>query len=123
MSEQETGVLSLATMDGGAVVEQFDDAIQRVLENIVDPNTKAKAVRTVTLKVKLVPADEERELLGVQAEVKTSMAPAAPLTGKAWVVHTRNGVVCVEDNPNQRKLFDEEEPAPLQVVHNQGGAE
>jgi uncharacterized protein YggL (DUF469 family) len=42
MSEEK---LSIATLQSGAVVEQIDEAISRVMENIIDPNTKAKAAR------------------------------------------------------------------------------
>lgn len=106
--------LSIATMKGGAVVEQFDEAIQRLLENIVDPNTKAKAGRTVTLKVTFSP-DEERELCGVVANVTTKMAPAAEIVGRCWVAHTRDGVVAAEHDPKQPGLF--QEPATVTPLH------
>jgi hypothetical protein len=109
--------MSLATLRAGAVVEQFDEALGRVLENVVDPNTKARAKRTITLKVTLLP-DEERELLTIEANVKTSMAPAAPINAKAWVAHTRNGLLAMEHDPKQPNLYDETEDnvQPLQAV-------
>ena len=118
MSEER---LSLATLKGGAAIEQFDEALQRVLENVVDPNTKATAKRIVTLKLTVVP-DEERELLGLTVSVKESMAPAVDLSSRAWIAHTRNGVVGVEHDPRQPGLFEEEEAdvRPLRAVRDGG---
>lgn len=115
--------MSVATMSGGAVVEQFDEAIQRVLENIVDPNTVAKAKRTVTLKVVLHP-DEERELCGFAASVQVGMAPAAAINGRAWLAQTRDGVVALEHDPKQRNFIREDEKAEVRPLHAvEGGAE
>jgi FixJ family two-component response regulator len=120
MSEIES--MSIVTMKGGSVVEQFNEALQRALENIVDPNTKAKAKRTVNLRLTILP-DEERELLGLVASVTTSMAPAAEIISRAWVAHTRDGVVAAEHDPRQPGLdFDKpKKPVPLKAVD--GGAE
>jgi hypothetical protein len=69
-----------------------------------------------------VPTDEERELLAISADVKTSMAPAAPITGKAWIAHTRDGVVCYEHDPAQRNfIHDQEVDEPVRLTAVQGG--
>ena len=98
--------MQLATMKQGAVAEQFNDALQRVLENVVDPNTKAEAVRAVTLKVTLKP-DEERDMMIIKASVTAKLASADELTSRAFIVHTREGVKAAEHDPNQGNLYDE----------------
>jgi hypothetical protein len=116
--------MSVATLKGGAVIEQVDEAIQRVLENVVDPNTKAKQTRTVTLKLTIAP-DEERELLGISATVQTKMAPPVEVIGRAWIAQTRDGIVAMEHDPKQPNLYDDEQTAdvtPLRAV-NDGGDE
>jgi len=50
--------VSLATLKGGAAIEVFDMALQRVLDNINDPNTKPSATREVTLKVTIKPSED-----------------------------------------------------------------
>ena len=56
--------LSLANLGGGAAVEKFDTELQKVLDNIADPNTVENAGREVTLKVKIKP--KERDYAKVQ---------------------------------------------------------
>lgn len=115
--------LSLATLKGGAAVEMVDEAIKRLLENVVDPNTDATSKRKVTLVISLVP-DKDREMLGVQLSVKMAMAPQATVNSVAYVAHTRDGVVAVEHDPKQPGLFPEEEQGEGATVHDikEGGA-
>lgn len=49
--------LSLVNLGGGAAVEMFDEALEKVLENILDPNTEAKTKRVITLKMTISPAE------------------------------------------------------------------
>lgn len=68
--EEPMGLLNLG---GGVAVEMFDQELQRVLDNIVDINTRADQVREISLKVKIKP-DEERMLgeITVECNSKTS---------------------------------------------------
>lgn len=115
--------ISIATLKNGSAVEQFDEALQRVLENVVDPNTKPKTKRSVTLKLTIAP-DEEREFLGLAISVKEGLAPAAEVTSRAWIAHTRDGIIGMEHDPKQPGLYEEEETdvTPLRAV-NDGGDE
>lgn len=47
MSERE--IVSLENIGRGAALERFDVELQKVLENVLDPNTKPTATRKVTL--------------------------------------------------------------------------
>jgi len=98
--------LSLATLKGGAAIEMVDAALQEILENIVDPNTNATAKRSVTLKLTLAP-DQERESMHVGMDVKSSFAPHETVGTIAFIAHTRDGIVAVENDPKQRQLFEE----------------
>jgi hypothetical protein len=69
--------ITLANLANGAAVEKFGIELQRVLDNIVDPNTKADAVREVILKVKIKPNDK-RELGAVSIETGVKLAGDAP---------------------------------------------
>ena len=54
-----TAILRLAN---GAMRNQFDRELRRVLENIQDPNTKAEAKRSITVKIEF--RDQSPVLVG-----------------------------------------------------------
>ena len=112
--------LSLATIKGGAAVEMVDLALAELLENIVDPNTSATAKRKVSLTLTLAP-DQERESMHVGIDVRSSFAPHEAIGTIAFIAHTRDGVVAVENDPKQRQLFEEERTGPV-VVDMKGEA-
>lgn len=66
--------LSLANLGQGAAIEKFDRELQKVLDNIQDPNTGATAKRSVTLTVSLKPNDD-REFADIDIAVKSTTAP------------------------------------------------
>jgi hypothetical protein len=64
--------LTLATIKNGALVEQFDRALSRVVDNIADINTTTQP-REITLIIKITPNDD-RTFLEVDGGVKTKIA-------------------------------------------------
>jgi hypothetical protein len=60
-------------MAAGAVEESVNLSISKVLDNIADKNTKATALREITLKIKLKPG-EDREDVTVVYEVSEKLA-------------------------------------------------
>ncbi len=99
--------ISLDTLKGGTAVELVNEAIQTVLENIVDPNTDAEAKRKVTLALIFSPA-KARDMLGLRIEVKTALASPVGHDATIFIAHTKDGVVALEHNPDQGQLFTEE---------------
>jgi len=73
---EKINVLELAR---GAIQEQIDNQMGRILENLMDPNTDTKTKRklTVTLEFKL---DENRETVDCAAQAKATLAPVKPIT-------------------------------------------
>ena len=69
--------LSLTNLGNGAVEEQFNHVLAKVLENIEDPNTDWKDKRAITLLVEFVP-DEERGQGKMVVSVKATLAPIKP---------------------------------------------
>lgn len=106
--------MKLETLKQGAVAEQFNNALDRVLENVVDPNTKGDAMRGITLKVTFKP-DEEREMIAIKATVTAKLASADEITGTAFIVHTRDGIKAAEHDPAQHN-FIHDEPVSLKGV-------
>lgn len=67
--------LTLASLFGGALQEKVNRALYKVAENILDPNTAAKAKRTVTIKLSLLPNEKDREDVLIHADVTYALAP------------------------------------------------
>jgi len=81
--------------------------LDKVLQNIGDPNTDAEATRTITLKIKIKP-DENRELAGVQIDAESKLAPHRPVGTSVFVGKKDGRVVAVENNPRQPGIFDDD---------------
>lgn len=64
--------LSLKTIKDGALVEQFDIALSRVVDNLADINTILRP-REITLVVKVTP-NADRTFLEIEGGVKTKLA-------------------------------------------------
>lgn len=58
---------SIMSMARGAFEERVDYEMDKVIQNILDPNTKATAKRKITLTIELTP-DDERRTIGVSVD-------------------------------------------------------
>lgn len=108
--------LTLLTVAGGSAVELFQQELDKVLENILDPNTHATAKRQVSLTVTIVPSDDARNTVGVAVECVSKLAPFKGSGGVAFVGRSRAGrAVAVAHNPRQGALpFDSPTAIPIQ---------
>lgn len=73
----DENAISLDNLAGGELKEQVNDALQRVIDNIADPNTNWKSKRKLSVTLSFS-ADERRNLADVTMEVKPTLAAAAP---------------------------------------------
>jgi len=63
--------ISIASLDGGAVIERADYQLQRAIEDIQDPNTAAETVREVVIKLRLKPSvDRTDAIVSIQTSAK-----------------------------------------------------
>lgn len=60
---------SILEMSMGAILERVDYEMGRVLDNIIDPNTKATAKRKITVNLELIPSSD-RKTITVQSTAK-----------------------------------------------------
>ena len=67
--------IDLSNLANGAVAERFNMELQKVLENIADPNTEAKKARKLTLTL-TIKADDQRDIAAVAIETKSTIVPA-----------------------------------------------
>lgn len=70
----ENGKINLETLAGGAFAERTKQAIQKVMENIADPNTEWKNKRKVTVEL-IFSAAEDREVIECDVVAKEKLAP------------------------------------------------
>lgn len=84
--EQQTRptAVSLNNIAKGSAVEIFDHNMKKVLENIKDPNTSAKAARSITLKVEFKPYPD-RNGAEISVSVASRMAPVSSVNSTVFV--------------------------------------
>jgi hypothetical protein len=81
-------MIDLSNFADGAVAERVNIEIQKVLENLADPNTDAKKARTITVKITMK-GDEKRDLANVSVQASSKLAPAKEIETK--IVLDRDG--------------------------------
>ncbi|MCM3620483.1 replication terminator protein [Sutcliffiella horikoshii] len=76
-----SNIIDLNNFSEGALAERFNQELQKILENIADPNTDAKKVRKLTLTVSLK-ADDKRDVVLTSVVAKSTLAPAKEIEAK-----------------------------------------
>jgi len=66
---------SLDDLDGGSISEQVMTQIQRVADDIFDPNTDPKTKRSVTLKITMN-SNDDLKTINLSTQVSTKLAPS-----------------------------------------------
>lgn len=106
MSKQE--IITLENLGGGAAAEMFEESLAKVIENVVNPNTKPETTRSITLCMKVKPGKKQRTLCVVELSCVEKLAPVMPFE-TAIFVGMDNGVAeATEYAPDQGKLFEDE---------------
>lgn len=75
---------SILEMSMGAILERVDYEMGRVLDNIIDPNTKATAKRKITVNLELIPSSD-RKTITVQSTAKSALVPTEPITTSLFI--------------------------------------
>lgn len=104
--------LSLEQIKHGAAIEMANAELQKIFDDIADPNKEGTSVRKMTLEVVFSPTEDAmagtcvvrcKSTLGKQRDVATTVY-FGKAEGKAW---------CSERNANQPMMF--------QMVRSEGG--
>lgn len=105
----------------GAAIERFNDELQRVLNNIVDPNT-ADGVREITLKVRIKP-DDTRETAEVDVICSSKLQHARGVKTRFFIGRDRGQGVAFEHDPKQMQLgLDQNIQKPVLIDGGKRGA-
>ena len=105
---------SILEMARGAIMERVDYEMVKVIDNIMDANTKPTAKRKITLTIELQP-DYDRENIVVNSTVKTALAPTNPVQ---TVLYAAGGDTLIEmapQIPGQVDVNGEVQEAPAQL--------
>lgn len=71
-------IFNFETFAGGALAERVNAEMEKVLNNIADPNTAPTKTRKLTLSLTFKPG-EDRQVSDVNIEAKTSLQAAKPI--------------------------------------------
>ena len=106
---------SLLQMAKGAIQERVDYEVTRVVDNLLDMNTEAKAKRKVTLTITMT-TDDDRRVVKVEASAKSALAPVTPLGTSLVITADGNGEMMlaeiVPQVPGQISMTGTEQEAP-----------
>ena len=98
--------VSLVNLRDGAAIEMFDYELQRILDNVVDPNTNPETKREVVLKVSVKP-DENREIGSVEITCIPKLAGQKSVMAKIIIGRTGNKGEGRELVTAQQELFQD----------------
>lgn len=97
--------LSFDNLGAGAAEERFEDALKKVLANILDPNTRPQTAREIILRVKIKPS-EDRTDADVIIACDTKLASDKAFPTKIFIGRDVSGSPeAHEINANQVQLF------------------
>ena len=102
------GQLSLENLGKGACIEKFNIELEKVIENILDPNTDCKA-RAITLKVVIKPTEKNKTVTDVAVHCTSKLSSPVEFATHLYVGTQRGAMVAFEHNPDQM-TFDDVKP-------------
>ena len=114
-------MLTLDNLGGGAAAEMFADSLEKVIENVINPNTKPDALRSITLKMKIKPDKKQRSLCVVELSCEEKLAAVMPFETAMFVGMEHGVAAASEYAPQQAGLFQEEKPQKNNMVAIAGG--
>ena len=85
---------SILEMANGAFLERVDYEMGKVIDNILDPNTKPTAKRKITVAMELTP-DDDRCTFKASTTAKVTLVPTDPVTTR----------LCIDTDPGTGELI------------------
>ena len=106
---------SVLRMAQGAIEEKVDYEVSRVIDNILDMNTKPDAKRKITVTLEFVP-DAERKRINLFVNAKSALVPTAAVATSMMITTDSNGELVVAEMvpqiPGQMNFAGEEQEQP-----------
>lgn len=82
--------VTIDTIANGAAIERVNLELDRVLKNILDPNTSAKVLREINLKIKIKPT-EDRGAGSVEIQATSKLAPVTEHVTQVYIGTDQHG--------------------------------
>lgn len=103
-------------MSSGAILERVEYETGKVIDNIMDPNTKATAKRKITVVLEVTPS-ADRKTFTMQTIAKSTLCPTEPITTTFYVTSMPGTgemavVEAVPQIPGQTALDGSEQEQP-----------
>ena len=107
--------LSLMNIGEGLVIQKFDEALEMVFKDILNPNTSEK-FRTITITAKIGPINDSRNLIGVDVASPNIKFP----TGKSF---TTSATLTLDSTgkPVAKEIPKQQMPIPFGTKVVEGG--
>lgn len=109
---------SILEMGRGAIMERVDYEMAKIIENILDENTKATGTRELTVKIKLTP-DDRRGIIKVDTAASSKLQPKNSIVTALCLEKDWDGeIVAIEITPQipgQTSLTNDEQEAPAKL--------
>ena len=106
-------IKSLSELMDGGVEERFNVEMDKIWQNVQDPNTDPKAKREITIKITVKP-NERRDSADFDVQVVSKPAPFKPLSKTVTLQFNGDGSVLAtertEQIPGQIKIDGSEQP-------------
>lgn len=104
MFETKEELITLENLGRGAAIEYFDRELRAVLKDIADPNTKATAIREITIKIQIQP-NENRSFGKVVVIPSRKLAPSMGFATEIVFGREEGRLVARELDDGQGALF------------------
>ncbi len=115
MKAEEMARESILRMAHGAIEESVDYEVSRVIDNILDVNTKPDAKRKITVTLEFIP-DAERKHIALFASAKSALVPTAAVATSMVITSDGNGEMVVAEMvpqiPGQLRMDGSEQEPP-----------
>lgn len=82
--DQQLDKKSILEMSMGAILERVDYEVEKVLGNILDPNTKATAKRKISITLEFEPS-ADRKTVTVRTVAKSALCPTEAITTSLFI--------------------------------------
>lgn len=87
----------LSCLAGGAVAEQINMEIQKVYDNICDPNTDNEKERKLTVELKFKPNKNDKEVVDVSVISKSKLQPIKAIETRMLIGRGIDGTVVANE--------------------------
>jgi hypothetical protein len=112
--------INILEVSRGAIMEQIDIEMKKILDNLLDPNTDHKPARTLNVKVTFKCVDDKRDLVNMNSQAKATLVANMPVGTMLYTEISNGKVMAAELNkpdPNQVSIDEEQGTATTNMIN------